>query len=274
MLWPSALALVLSTSAYAPQAAAPQPIGDAIRRVTNETEKFYGKQWQMSGETLRVAMLEPGERMRFSGTFTTETVSFSFAGQNNTTKFEMNIVDPVTKKVVETAESDSLGSIYFMPQKNKSYSIELVNKGDLPSVVAVTQVVGGLGAQLPLSKYRFLASSSGHAMWDMAAAGDITIPVNTTFFKAAVVPAKGTFVAPLTLGQGSFQVIGYGDTDTAKVKADLLDKSNKVLATLTDDGSGARFKNYPNGSSTVAKIRLTNPTSKRVVYSWAVVNKN
>lgn len=274
MLSSAALALILSSSVLAPQAPAPQPIGDAIRRVTNETEKFYGKQWQMSGETLRVAMLEPGEWMRFSGTFTTETVSFTFAGQNNTTKFEMNIVDPATKKVVENAESDSLGSIYFMPTKNKAYMIELGNKGDLPSVVAVTQVVGGLGAQLPLSKYKFLASSSGHAMWDMAAAGDITIPVNTTFFKAAVVPAKGTFVAPLTLGQGSFQVIGYGDTDTLKVKADLLDKSNKVLATLIDDGSGARFKNYPNGSSTVAKIRLTNPTAKRVVYSWAVVNKN
>ncbi len=274
MLSSAVLALVLSTTAYAPQASTPQPIGDAIRRVTNETEKFYGKQWQMSGETLRVAMLEPGEKMRFSGAFTTETVSFSYAGQNNTTKFAMNILDPGTKKVVETAESDSLGSIYFMPEKNKSYSIELVNNGDLPSVVALIQVVGGLGAQLPLSKYKFLASSSGHALWEMAAAGEITIPVNTTFFKAAVVPAKGSFVAPLALGQGSFQVIGYGDTDTAKVKADLLDKSNKVLATLTDDGSGARFKNYPNGSSTVAKIRFTNPTSKRVVYSWAVVNKN
>lgn len=274
MLSSAVLALVLSTTVYAPQAATPQPIGDAIRRVTNETEKFYGKQWQMSGETLRVAMLEPGEKMRFSGTFTTETVSFTYAGQNNTTKFEMNIVDPVTKKVVENAESDSLGSIYFMPTKNKAYLIEVVNQGDLPSVVAVTQVVGGLGAQLPLSKYKFLASSSGHAMWDMAAAGEITIPVNTTFFKAAVVPAKGTFVAPLGLGQGSFQVIGYGDTDTQKVKAELLDKSNKVLATLTDDGSGARFKNFPNGSTAVAKIRLTNPTSKRVVYSWAVVNKN
>ena len=270
----AALALVLSSSVVAPQAPAPQPIGDAIRRVTNETEKFYGRQWQMSGETLRVAMLEPGEKMRFSGAFTTETVSFTYAGQNNTTKFAMNIVDPVTKKVVETAESDSVGSIYFMPKKNKAYNIELVNMGDLPSVVAVTQVVGGLGAQLPLSKYKFLASSSGHAMWDMASSGEITIPVNSTFFKAAVVPAKGSFVAPLALGQGSFQVIGYGDTDTLKVKADLLDKSNKVLATLTDDGSGARFKDFPNGSSTVAKIRLTNPTSKRVVYSWAVVNKN
>lgn len=270
----AALALVLSSSALAPQAAAPQPIGDAIRRVANETEKFYGRQWQMSGETLRVAMIEPGEWMRFSGTFTTETVSFTFAGQNNTTKFEMNIVDPVTKKILEKAESDSLGSIYFMPKKNKAYMIELVNMGSLPSVVAVTQVVGGLGAQLPLSKYKFLASSSGHAMWDMAVSGEIAIPVNTTFFKAGVVPAKGSFVAPLSLGQGSFQVIGFGEPDTVKVKAELLDKSNKVLATLTDDGSGARFKDFPNGSSAVAKIRLTNPTAKRVVYSWAVVNKN
>jgi hypothetical protein len=274
MLTAAVFAVALTSTALAPQAAAPQPIGDAIRRVTNETEKFYGKQWQMVGETLRVALLEPGERMRFSGAFTTETVSFTFAGQNNTTKFEMNIVDPVTKKVLEKAESDSLGSIYFMPKKNKPYLIELVNMGNLPSVVAVTQVVGGLGAQLPLSKYKFLASSSGHALWDGAAAGEISITVNTTFFKAAVVPAKGTFVAALGLGQGSFQVIGYGDTDTLKLKAELLDKSSKVLATLTDDGSGARLKDFPNGSSAVAKIRFTNPTSKRVVYSWAVVNKN
>jgi len=152
--------------------------------------------------------------------------------------------------------------------------IEVLNSGLRDDFVSVVQVVGGLGAQLPLSKYKFLASSSGHAIYDMAKAGEITLPLNSSFFKAAVIPAKGSFTASISLTKVNSQVIGFGEEDTLKVKAAVIDGSNKVLKQLQDDGSGARFLTLPKGLPSAKKIRFTNPTSKRVVYSWAVVTKN
>lgn len=247
-----------------------QPIGDSMRRAADETAKFYGRQWQLEGDALRVGLVEPGQWLRYGGVFTKETVSFVFAGQNNTSKLEMNVVDPATKQIVETAELDSKGSIYFMPKRNKAYTIEVVNRGDRADFVTLVQVVGGLGAALPLSSIKFLASSQGHALWDMAVAGQIILPVNTPFLRGAVVPAKGTHTAGVALAMPGTTVVGYGDEGTIRLKTTIVDKGNKRLGSLVDDGSSARFMEFAKGIPAGARIRLENPSSRRMMYSWAV----
>jgi hypothetical protein len=274
MLTGAVLATFLSSSLVFPLGQQAQPIGDSMRRAANETAKFYGRQWQMEGEALKVILIEPGGKYRFNGSYTKETVSFVFAGQNNGSKLEMNIMDPATKEVVENAELDSLGSIYFMPTRSKTYTMEILNKGKANDFVTLVEVRGGLGAQLPLSKIKFLASSQGHALYEMAASGEAILPLNTPFLRAAVVPAKGTFSAPVSLGSAKTTVIGYGEEDTISLKANIVDAANKRLKTLEDNGSGARFLELASGLAKASKIQLTNPLNKRVVYSWAVFTSN
>jgi hypothetical protein len=263
-------ASVVSLSPFSLFGQQAQPIGDSIRRAVADAEKFYGRQWQLEADALRVALVEPGAKLRFRFSTTKETVSWYVAGQNNGSKLEMKVVDPSTGSVVEEMEQESRGDIYFMPMKSKSYSVEILNRGAKNDFVTVIQVVGGLGAALPLSKIKFIASSSGHALWESASAGDIEFPLNRPFLQATVVPARGTFTAPLSIDKANSQVIGFGEEDTLPIKTYVLDGAGRRLKTLEDDGSGARFADFSQGVAN-ARIQLVNSTGKRLFYSWSTV---